>query len=99
MLLVVLSCTGSGINQDSACLMTYPAMSACCLLCAELHAAAAKPALRAEGVLQRISGQLLQQVPFTVLQAQVRGCGQQVLRAQLLGVHLLIVLAQTSEAE
>lgn len=65
---------GVWYTKDSACLMTYPAMSACCLLCAELHAAAAKPALRAEGVLQRISGQLLQQVPFTVLQAQVRGC-------------------------
>jgi hypothetical protein len=48
-------------------------MCADCLTPTELHAAAAKPDLRAEGVLQRISGQLLQQVPFRVLQAQVGG--------------------------
>jgi hypothetical protein len=52
--------------------LTCPSTIACCVCpTAELHAAAAKPALRAEGVLQRISGKLLQQVPFTVLQAQV----------------------------
>jgi hypothetical protein len=38
---------------------------------AELHAAAASPVQRSEGALQRFSEQLLQQVPFQVLQAQV----------------------------
>jgi hypothetical protein len=62
----------------------------CCHAAAELHAAAASPVQRSEGALQRFSSQLLQQVSFKVLQAQVwhRGCCLQlaVLPPQLAGV-------------